>query len=219
MFVRVAHYLLMAMLILLSFAFGLTGPEWHEVVGLGFIAVAFSHLVLNRWWFRMLIERRSMIQPCAKITNILLLVATLVMLVTGLMQSHLFNLFADQGAGLNLRRHHTIAAYWMFILSAWHIGLHVPVWAALKNRLLLNKPILASIVNGALWPALTVISIYGAFFAFIRDFVHKLFGLSTFDFWDFQAAPFGFFIGYVCVAIFIAVLPALWIKAKTQWLN
>lgn len=219
MFVRLMHYLLMVALILLSFAFGLTGPEWHELAGLGFIAVAVSHSVFNRWWFQMIINRRAMIQPAVQVTNALLLIATVVMLVTGLMQSHLLSALADQSAGLNLRRYHTIAAYWMFVLSAWHIGLHAPVWAALKNRLLHDKPVIASIIDGALWPTLAVVSLYGVFFAFIRDFPYKLMGLSTFDFWDFQSAPVGFFISYISTAVFIAVLPALWFKAKTQWLN
>ena len=167
----------------------------------------------------MIINGRAIIQPAVQVTNALLLIATVVMLVTGLMQSHLLSALADQSAGLNLRRYHTIAAYWMFVLSAWHIGLHALVWVALKNRLLSDKPVIASIINAALWPTLTVVSLYGVFFVFIRDFVHKLLGLSTFDFWDFQSAPVCFFIGYISTAVFIAVLPTLLFKAKTQWLN
>jgi hypothetical protein len=184
---RLALDLLMFGLMLAAFAYQLTGNRIHEIVGAAFVALAGSHNLLARRWYATLGHRRL---RAATVLNLLLLAAALLLVASGLGNSH--DLFPALRGDLFDRRTHALAAYWMLVLGAVHLGMHGPMLAHLCG----GDRIAPTIRRAAM---LALIGL-GACAAIERDLILKLSGAYAFDYWDFSHATAGFFARYVVIA-------------------
>jgi hypothetical protein len=196
---RLSLDLMMFALMLLAFAYQLTGNRVHEIVGTAFVVFAAAHNVLARWWYGALrkgkyVPRRT----AATILNLLLLASALSMVVTGVANSHDLFPFFKSNADILDRRVHAWASYWVLVLASLHIGLHWPLLKVETLRLfhvrdlgrrwgLAPKSVAAGIVG------------FGVYAAWERNLHLKLVGAYGFDFWDFEHATFGFFARYVAI--------------------
>jgi len=119
-------------LILAEFAYAFTGSTVHELLGLSLLGLFLLHGGWNWSWFCNLWRGRySWTRILTLGVNSLLLIAAVVMLVSGLVNSDL--LFRATGIELtwNPRNIHTAAAYWFLLLMAVHLGLH---WKRVMNE-------------------------------------------------------------------------------------
>lgn len=120
-----------AVLIFTAFAFLFTGDAVHEFVGTAALILLIVHNVFNRrFWARPLAGPKRKLTQTLRVAgtfavNAALGVAALFVLVSGMMISTVIFPFVPAAAdGFVLREIHTTAAAWLFVLVAFHAGLH-----------------------------------------------------------------------------------------------
>ena len=194
---------LMLGLVLVGFAYKLTGSIVHELLGLGLLGLFLLHGGWNWAWFRSLFKGHySGLRWVGLTVNTLLLLSLLVTMLSGMANSDL--LFRATGAELNwIRREiHTAAANWFLILMAVHLGLH---W-----RLVMNEAgKLAGKLVGFGQPSptrrivshllLVIIAVAGIYASVERSLYARLIAYYSFGDWSFDESVAVFFIQYLAI--------------------
>ncbi len=126
----------MSVLFLLSLAYPFTGRFPHEVLGTALGIFFILHNLLNAGWYKHLLcgeynLRRAILTGI----NLLLLVAMLGLILTGIFISRDIFSFLQLGGSWTAKRWHSVFAYWGFVLSAVHLGLHGGLIAPLFKRI------------------------------------------------------------------------------------
>ena len=190
---------LMLCLIVVEFAYEVTGSTIHELLGLGLLALLFVHGSWNRTWFRNLFKGRYRGMRRVTLTvNTLLLISALVMMGSGIVNADL--LFRATGVELDWipREIHTASANWFLILMAVHLGLH---WKAVMNeisRLLgLDEPSPAR--RTVLVALAALIAIAGAHASIERSLYARLIAYYSFGDRQFDESAIGFFVQYLAI--------------------
>ncbi|GAB4058554.1 DUF4405 domain-containing protein [Uliginosibacterium sediminicola] len=203
---RLALDAFMLALILIEFAYGLTGSTVHELIGLAMLMLFLLHGGLNWQWIRSVLKGRyNAFRVLSLSVNALLLVASLVMMLSGIVNSAL--LFSLTGVELELipREIHTAAAYWFLILMAIHLGLHWKmVMSEARSLVGLAEP--SRLTAQALRLAAAAIVVSGVHASFERGVLGKLIAYYSFDYWDFEASIAGFFLQYLAIVGLYAIL-------------
>lgn len=203
---RLALDAFMLALILLEFAYGLTGSMVHELIGLAMLQLFLLHGGLNWQWISSLLKGRYNAFRMLNVSvNALLLIASLVMMVSGMVNSEL--LFSATGVELELipREVHTAAAYWFLILMAVHLGLHWKmVLSEARSLAGLAEP--SRLGRLALKLSAAGIVVAGVQSSFARGVLGKLTAYYSFDYWDFDASIAGFFLQYLAIVGLYATL-------------
>lgn len=190
---------LMLALILVEFAYPLTGNLAHELIGIGMLVLFLVHGGLNWPWFRTLRKGRyNGLRRVSVSVNALLLAAALMLILSGLLNSHLLSSLAGFEFHFLPRELHTAAAYWFLILMAVHLGLHWKTVLAEARKLPGGaKP---SRLRRIALPAISAaIVIAGIHASFERGVLSKLTAYYSFDYWDFDGSVAGFFIQYLSI--------------------
>ncbi len=189
----------MIVLILLEFAYQLTGSTIHELIGMSMLGFIIVHAKWNWQWFLSLFKGRyTGIRRTRLTVNVLLLAATLMMMGSGLLNSTILFLFLNVEFELLSREFHTAAAYWFLILMAVHLGLH---W----RMVMAEAGNLAGLSGGhrlrtVLLRAVTaIVVVHGVYASFERNLLGKLTAYYSFDHWDFKESIIGFFAQYVSI--------------------
>lgn len=186
-------------LMLVAFAYQLTDNLLHEIVGTAFVTLTLVHNLLSRRWYATIGKgKRTARRIVTTVLNLLLLSATLVLVVSGLANSHdLFPFLRTKTEFLD-RRVHAMAAYWVLFLASLHLGLHWSmVTGALRTIFGVTPP---SRFHRFVWRAVVVFLIgFGLYAFFERDIPYKLAGLFSFDYWDFKNNTFGYFARYIAI--------------------
>lgn len=100
----------------------------HEWLGMATLALFAVHQVLNwRWWRGLLRGRWTLRRVVTIAVNVGMLACMLLMLVSSLVLSRhvLAWIPALPGASWARLAHH-VASYWLFVLAAFHLGMHAP---------------------------------------------------------------------------------------------
>lgn len=181
---RLALDLAMTVLVLVAFAYHLTGNTAHEWIGANAFALVAVHLFVNRRWYKNHFAGKYPPRRILTTTvNWVLVAAMATVLVSGLLLSReVFPLFkaADD---LLMRKIHTKASYWSLLLVAVHIGLHWSMISQTAVRLAGRVgPMRRSKLPLRLAAAL--IASGGVAASFDRNMGSKLFVGDSFDFWD-----------------------------------
>ena len=116
---------LMSALFLIVLAPRSTGILGHEVVGvlLGLLFVV--HNVLNKEWYKNLFHGPYNLHRGVWVgVNLILLAVMLALMVSGVLISRELFDFLPIAGGWTARRVHTAAAYWGFVVTGVHLGLH-----------------------------------------------------------------------------------------------
>lgn len=199
---RLSLDLLMVVLILLEFAYQFTGSTAHELIGLSMLSLFIVHGAWNwRWFANLLKGKYAGLRVASMAINVLLLIAVSLMIVSGLLNSHLlFSLFQIE-LDLLPRELHTASAYWLLILMGVHLGMH---WTMIMNEI--RKLAGAS---WAAWPlplrAATLhvlaasLAIYGVFASFERDVFSRLTAYFSFGDRGADEPILGFFLQYLAI--------------------
>lgn len=219
-----------AALIFASFAFLFTGDIAHEHLGTAALILLIVHNVMNRrFWARPLAGPKRKIAQTLRVAgtlavNAALAVAALAVLVSGMMISTVLFPFVPAAAdGFVLREIHTTAAAWLFVLTAFHAGLHAQflsgslktLFKKLKKTAPKPAKSAGTAKNGARGNAGTAgtkialaceiavaaaLCIYGIF-AFVRRlFPQKLIAEASFDPFALDDTFPRFFADYFCLA-------------------
>lgn len=179
---RLAVDFALGVAVLVSFAFRLTGDIIHEWVGLTAAILFLLHNIVNaEWYAHIFYGKYKAGRTLNSAVDIALLITAVTVFITGLLQArHSINL-GEQFGGMQMRRLHTTAAYWMLLLAFVHLGIH---WKMILAKFGLAKKEHSG-VRKVILRSLAVAAAFCGVWAFVqRDMYGKLFLGYSFDFWD-----------------------------------
>jgi hypothetical protein len=102
------------------------GDVAHEWIGAGMFVLFVAHHVLNLSWHKTMFKgRHTPYRIVRLITDVLVFVAMIGLMVSGIMLSqHVFVFIPISGGTAFARILHLLASYWGFVLMTLHLGLH-----------------------------------------------------------------------------------------------
>jgi len=186
-------------LLLVALAYYWLDNRVHELVGTGIFLLLIAHNACNRRWYGGLRQARR--EPRRLLDTVLvlgLLVAMLALLVTSLLISQTVFGFLSAGDGPIARRVHALAAYWVLVLVAIHIGIR---WRTVLTALRNGSGTVARFTSRG--PALRLLAIAlaacGLYSAFAMDLCAKLLARMSLEWWDFEASTLPFFLHHIAI--------------------
>ncbi|MBY5806538.1 DUF4405 domain-containing protein [Rhizobium ruizarguesonis] len=186
-------------LLLAALAYWWLDNTSHELIGTGMFILLLSHNVFNRrWWAKLPKAARGRPSFLTMASNISIALTISALLVTSVLISRTVFGFLPLNGGPSAREIHVLAAYWVFILAAVHLGLHWSMIMAVIGRLLrvgAPNPIRTASLRAATG-AIVVWSIHSLFVMGIGD---RLIARPSIDFWDFQESTIGFFLHHIAI--------------------
>ena len=208
---RLSLDLVMTALILLEFAYRLTGSTTHELIGVSMLTLLVIHGAWNWRWFAALGKGRYAGAPLRIVSttiNALLLTAAWLMVASGVLNSEL--LFALTQVELDLlpRGLHTAAAYGFLMLIGVHLGMHWKMIMAETGKLAGGSAVFLPprLRSASLPVAAVAIAAYGVVASFERSVLSRLTAYYSFGNWEFDESIAGFFAQYVAIVGLYAVL-------------
>jgi len=197
---------LTAGLLMLGFAYWWLGNVVHEVAGTAMFLLLIAHNVFNRRWWggvpRTWREPRSLVNVGVTLT---LLGAVLALLATSVLISNALSPFLPAWGGFTARQIHTLAAYWVLIAVAIHLGLRWPMLMGVARNLLgIRKPSVYRTL--ALRIVALAIALHGIWSCSVVGLGDKLSMRMTLDWWNFEEAVAGFFFHYAAIAGMVMVV-------------
>lgn len=191
---------LMTLALLFLMGYQLWGEVAHEWAGAGMLVLFLAHHFLNRNWYKSLFNGRYTLVRAVQVgVNMLLLIAMLAQMYSGIaMSRHVFAFLHFDGGMALARRLHILGAYWGFILMSLHLGLHWNVFLGMaKKKMGMKNPSNAHKIP--LFLIGLLIAAYGAFIFISRDFTTYLFLQSEFVFLDYEEPIWSFYLDYICL--------------------
>ncbi len=191
---------LTAALLLFGFAYWWLGNLAHEVAGTAMFVLLIAHNLFNRrWWGGIARTRR---EPHSRFNvgiTFALLTAMLALLVTSVLISNALAAFLPPWGGFTVRQIHTLAAYWVLVMVAIHLGLRWPMLMGVARNLLgIRKPSAPRTL--ALRATAFAIALHGLWSCAVLGLGGKLSMQTTLDWWNFEEAVVGFFVHCAAVA-------------------
>ncbi len=203
---RLSLDLVMTAVILLAFAYPLTGNTLHELIGIAMLVLVVVHARWNWKWFLTLLKGKyNGFRRVSVTVNLLLATAALMMMLSGLLNSNLLFSVLNIEFDLLTREFHTAAAYWFLILMAIHLGMH---W----KMIMAEARSVAGVSGGNRFRAVVLRAIllavvaHGIYASFERSVLSKLAAYYSFDHWDFDESIIGFFAQYLSIVGLYACL-------------
>lgn len=203
---------LMVVLIPLLMAYSLIGETAHEWLGVMMSLLFVGHYLLNFYWFKGLAKGRwTALRIYQTIVNILLLLCTLGLIISGIALSRtVFSFLPIEGGGSWGRTLHLLTSYWGFVLMSFHLGQH---WSMILNRVQRSakRPVILRVLAVAF-------AGYGII-AFIKREIGTYMTLqNTFVYFDFGEPLFFFFIDYIAI-MGLFVFLGYYVTSALKWLN
>jgi hypothetical protein len=196
--IKVTVDFLMLILLLALMARHFSGEKAHEWLGIIMLALILAHNVLNRNWYKSIMKGKY---PAYRVFHIMVNILSLCLFIalglSGMVMSGYVFAFLDINRGISLaRKIHMAAAYWAFVLIAFHIGLH---WN--RPLKLIRKGIGKITRNDALVLRLLAAAVFiSGSCAFVKhDIFSYLFLLTEFAWFDYEQNPFTFFAEYAAM--------------------
>lgn len=198
--IKIVVDVLMTLALLILMGYQLWGEAAHEWVGAGLLVLFLAHHFLNRNWYKNLFKGKyTLIRILQVSIDILLLIAMLAQMYSGIVMSrHVFVFLPFDGGMALARRLHILGAYWGFILMSIHLGMHWNMFLGMaKNKISTKntssgRKILLCLIG-------TLIAIYGIFVFVGRDLTTYLFLQTEFVFLDYGEPIWSFYFDYICL--------------------
>lgn len=191
----------MTLLFIILMGYYATENEVHEILGTITFILFVIHHVLNIKWYKSIFNERHNFQRLFHIIlNLLLLIAMVGMMVSGIMISADVFAFLDIPTTMFGRRLHLISTSWGFVLMAIHVGLHITALMQKLNSKMKNSTF--EYVYYFILVLLVGLGIYS--FVNLRVW-EDMFLVNDFKFFDYYQSPLLFYLKYVAVLIAIAL--------------
>ncbi len=188
---------MMVALLTLAMNHRITGDLVHGVFGIVLFVLFFLHILLNWGSLKKNFVRINLI----KAIIIFLLGVTVLLIITSILLAQMiFNSFPLKTDHEYIRRIHVLLAYWLFVLSSLHLGLHLKFVIKTFERVLAKMTVLKI-------PFYILSFVFGVYSFVDRDFFYKLFGHYSYD--NFNSRTSIFFVFLEFIAIFLGIM--LWV--------
>jgi hypothetical protein len=190
----------MTVALMASMGYQLWGDVAHEWIGTGMYGLFVAHHLLNFRWYRAMFRGRYTGYRIAQlITDVLVFVAMIGLMVSGVMlSSHIFT-FIPLGSGIAFARLlHMLASYWGFVLMALHLGLHWGVVIGIARRFT-GTTTLSPIARLLLTAAGIAMTAYGIYVFIDRELPTYMFLQTLFVFLDYEESKVLFYVDYLAM--------------------
>ena len=176
------------------------GDAAHEWVGAGMFVLFLAHHILNRTWHQALFHGRyTTVRVFGLLVNLLVLLAMIGLMVSGMMLSREVFAFLPIRGGMSFARLlHLTASYWGFVLMALHLGLHWKMVLGQFRRGAKGKQ-LFRLRFGVLTVLGAAIAVYGLIAFLRRELPAYLFLQTRFAFFDFSEPVVLFYLDYLAI--------------------
>ena len=194
--------IVMTLALLCLMAYQVTGESLHEWIGIGMTAVLIVHHFLNIKWYGALLKGKySADRIISTVTDTLLLASVALTAFCGIsMSNHAVPFLYGMSDMVFARTAHLALSFWSFILTGFHLGLHLPTITA---KLKPNKPV--RIVCAA---AFTVLAGVGLWLFIKNGIPDYIFFKTHFAFLDYDKAAVLVFLENLAIEFFFAFLGA-----------
>ncbi|GAB4066464.1 DUF4405 domain-containing protein [Ancylobacter sonchi] len=214
---RLVLDLLASGLLLLALAYWWLGNAVHELAGTALLLLVGAHNVFNRRRYRPLVAARRQAHGRLDLAVLLLLAtAMLALLATSVAISETLAGIMP-GGGYTGRQIHVLAAYWVLIVVAVHLGLRWPrLMAVARAGFGLEHPNAARTLGLRLLAA--AVALHGVWSSFELGIGARLTLQTTLDWWNFEDSAAGFFVHALAVAGLYGVLSyyvAGWLRRRS----
>ncbi|MGM0216864.1 DUF4405 domain-containing protein [Enterococcus sp. AZ109] len=198
----------MAMTVMLPvlMAYSLVGEEPHEWVGVAMFAAFVIHNVMNRQWYKGLTRGKyNAVRKTQVIVNVALFVLILAMMLSGIaMSRHVFTFLPFDFSISLARLVHLAAAYWFYVMTSVHLGLHWTTMMGISKKMFKLKR--SQMRKNVLRVLTLVIAGLGLYEFITRNFLLYMFLRTEFVFIDFSEPLWHFFLSYFAImGLFVAV--------------
>lgn len=214
--VKVIIDIAMTVLFLILMAYHITGNLLHEWLGAVLYLLFIAHNLFNLKWYRAIPKGRYTSVRIVRTTiNLLLLIAMLGLIISGMMLSRDVFGFLNIRAGRAGRRFHVASAAWGFVLMSAHLGFH---WGAVTGMVqkLTPKALLSTTLYICRIAAIAL-SGYGICSFIARQVWRKTAFLVGYTFFDYKEPAFWFFADYVSImGLFACIAYFCMKKQQTQ---
>lgn len=183
---KIAVDILMTLGLLFLMGYQFWGDVAHEWAGAGMFLLFVAHHILNGNWYKSLLHGKySPFRIFQLIVDLLVFLAMIGLMVSGIMLSNHVFAFLDIHGGTSFARLlHMAASHWGFVLMALHLGVHWGMFMGIAKKALKLKQ--TSRVRRILLPILgTGVAIYGLIVFVQRDFLTYMLVRTQFVFLDF----------------------------------
>ena len=203
---RLAFDFVAAGLLLFGLSYWWLGNTAHELAGTAMFLLLVVHNVFNRRFYGTIARARREARGLVNIAvTLALLIAMVVLLITSVLISHALSGVMSPYGGFTVRQIHTLAAYWVLVVVAIHLGLRWPLIMGVARGLLgISKPNAAR--SRTLRLAAAAIAVHGVWSSFELGLGTKLAMQVTLDWWNFEESVAGFFVHCVAIAGLYMVL-------------
>lgn len=194
--------IVMTILFIILMGYYVTDNAVHEILGTITFILFLMHHILNIKWYTSIFKGKHNFQRTFHIIlNLLLFIAMVGMMVSGIMISADVFAFLDIPTTMFARRLHMLSTSWGFVLMAIHVGLHI---TGLMNKL--NAKMKNSTFEYVYYFILVLLAGLGIY-SFINLRVWEdMFLVNDFKFFDYEQSPILFYLKYVAILIAIALV-------------
>ena len=194
--------ILMTCLFIILMGYYITDNEVHEILGTITFVLFIIHHILNIKWYKSVFKGKHSFQRIFHIIlNLLLFVAMVGMMVSGIIISAKVFSFLNIPTTMFGRRLHMLSTSWGFVLMAIHVGLHI---SAFMNKL--NKKMKNSTFEYVYYFILVILVGLGIYSFINLKVWEDMFLLNDFKFFDYEQSPILFYLKYLLVLIAIALV-------------
>ena len=216
--IRIAVDLLMTAALLLLMSYNMAGEVVHEVIGVITFTLFVVHHILNRKWSKSIFKGRyTPIRIVQTILVALVCVSMLMQMISGVILSkHVFSFVDPDGLTSAARIIHILGAYWGFVLTSLHLGIH---WNSIIAPAI-RRGKKQSKVKQILFAAPSfIVAAYGLYAFVNRDIADYMFLRSQFVFFDFNEPLLLFILDYLAIMgffVFLAYYLTKRIRSKSK---
>lgn len=199
---RIILDIVMTILFIILMGYYVTENEVHEILGAITFVLFIIHNILNIKWYKSIFKGKHSFQRTFHIIiNLLLFIAMLGMMISGIMISADVFAFLDIPTTMFGRRLHMLSTSWGFVLMASHIGLHITELMSKLNAKMKN-----STFEYVYYFILVLLSGLGIYSFISVKAWEDMFLINDFKFFDYDQSPILFYLKYISILIVIALV-------------
>lgn len=177
---------LAAVLLVFGLSYRWLGNVAHEIAGTLMFVLLIAHNLSNRRWYGNLPRTRRKPRSLFNVfVTASLLFAMLALLVTSILISNALASVPPPWGGFTVRQIHTVAAYWVLVIVAVHLGLRWPMLMGIA-RMGFGIRSASVIRTWILRAIISVVAAYGIWSCLVLGLGMKLTMQMRLDWWNFE---------------------------------
>ena len=199
---RIILDIVMTCLFIVLMGYYATDNALHEILGIITFVLFILHNIINIKWYKTIFKGKHNFQRTFHIIiNLLLFLAMLGMMISGIMISVDVFAFLDIPTTMFGRMLHMVSTSWGFVLMAIHVGLHI---TGLMNKL--NTKMKDSTFEYVYYFILVILVGLGVYSFINLNLWEDMFLVNHFKFFDYEQSPIIFYLKCLLVIIAIALI-------------